>query len=90
MPKLHKTTRNGSDGGEGVQRLYFAPVGEQKFYLCDAPGVVQESAACLRDIIRRGRRSASGRRVLLEICVLPRGIGTTLEAYNRFLERLQK
>jgi len=73
---------------------FFAPpVDEQIFYLVDAKKVLKHidnraSYWTLRDCAQFGRKDCRQKRIRLRVCVLPSGMGTTVEEFIRFRERL--
>lgn len=67
---------------------FFDPGDEETFLLSQAPKSISLSYWSLRDYAHQGKLSIRGALVRLEVCQLPQGLGTTLQAYRRFIARL--
>lgn len=61
---------------------------EEVFLLSMGPRKVQKSPSGLRDLIRRGRVSITGKVIKLESFLTEGGIATSVEALTRFRHRL--
>jgi hypothetical protein len=67
---------------------FFTPGNEQPFTLSRGPKELGITYWSLWRYARYGRKGLDGAVVRLEVCLLPGGLGTTLEAYARFIARL--
>jgi hypothetical protein len=67
---------------------WFCPDGETVFTLSRGHREIDCTYWTLRRYAKYGSRDVNGETVLLQVCKLPGGIGTTLEAYRRFISRL--
>ena len=71
-----------------AEHVYLDPVLEDAKSLHEVGREVGVSGRVLRSCARRGRSDAQGETHRLEICRLPSGMGTSKEAYLRFLRKI--
>jgi hypothetical protein len=67
---------------------YFDPNGEESFTLSRGHKTIEVKYDTLRTYAMVGKESVTGEIVKLEVCHLPYGLSTTVEAYRRFISRL--
>jgi hypothetical protein len=68
--------------------LWFDPGVEDVFTLKRGHKLIDRHYRTLRRYAIYGCRDVNGCMVQLEVCKLPGGVGTTVEAYRRFISRL--
>jgi len=70
------------------EHVYMDPALEEAKSLYEVGKEVGVSGEVLRSCAKRGRRDAKGETHRLEICRLTSGMGTSKEAYLRFLRKI--